>query len=227
MVDLEELKKQLEKEAFQDYEEHIDKAEVDRPDDRDLFKDNAETAEICQKVIEHDEQVKKVLAAQKENAYTVKETPSKTRTQTKVVEAEPVQSGWGSGFYGSSSSSSSSSSYGSSSYSSGYGYGYGKTQQKTREEVEREEHEKIKKEIDEVFRVAIEDAFDTSGVENKNIFELEQAELKKRRIRTQQAKNNGAYTPEQQKLKKKLKKMVYVVRAYSIIKVALKRSASQ
>ena len=93
---------------------------------------------------------------------------------------------------------------------------------KTKEDIEREEREKLKSEIDEVFKIAIEDAFDTSGVDNKNIFELEQAEQRKRRIRTQQAENNGKYTQEQKNLKKKLRKMVYFVRAYSAVKVTLK-----
>lgn len=225
-MDFEKLKEQLEKEAFREYEEHIDKTEIDRPDDSDLFKDNEETAKICQQVIEHDEQVKKVLEAQKSNAYTVKEEPSKKYRNNKthkaeVVEAEPVKSGWGSGFYGSSRSSSSSGSS-SNSYSYGGYSGYNKTTPKTKEEIEREEYEKLKNEIDEVFKIAVEDAFDTSGVENKNIFELEQAEQRKRRIRTQQAENNGEYTEEQKKLKKKLRKMVYFVRAYSAIKVTLK-----
>ena len=74
-----------------------------------------------------------------------------------------------------------------------------------------------------MFKVALEDAFDTSGIDNKNIFELEQTEARKRRIRTEQAKNNGAYTAEQKQMKKKLKKMVYFLRAYSIVKVALKK----
>lgn len=225
-MDFEKLKEQLEKEAFQEYEEHIDKTEIDRPDDSDLFKDNEETAKICQQVIEHDEQVKKVLEAQKSNAYTVKEEPSKKYRSNKahkveVVEAEPVKSGWGSGFYGSSRSSSSSGSS-SNSYSYGGYSGYNKTTPKTKEEIEREEYEKLKNEIDEVFKIAVEDAFDTSSVENKNIFELEQAEQRKRRIRTRQAENNGEYTEEQKKLKKKLRKMVYFVRAYSAIKVTLK-----
>lgn len=218
-MDFSKLKEQLEKEAFQEYEEHIDKTQVNRPDDSDLFKDNAETAKICQQVIEHDEQVKRVLEAQKANAYAAKENHkphNKKSDKVEVVEAKPVNSGWGSGFYGSSSSKSSN--------SNGYSYGsYGyNTTSKTKEDIEREEREKLKSEIDEVFKIAIEDAFDTSGVDNKNIFELEQAEQRKRRIRTQQAENNGKYTQEQKNLKKKLRKMVYFVRAYSAVKVTLK-----
>lgn len=225
MIDLESLKATLEKEAFEQYEDTIDKTVVERPDDNDLFKDNAETQKICKQVIDHDEQIKKVLEAQKNNAYTVKTEPKEYArrrfSKEPVVEAEVKTSttGWGSGFYSSSSSSSQASS------SSPYSYSYGSSfkKEKTREEIEREKQEQLKKEIDEVFKVALEDAFDTSGVDNKNIFELEQTEARKRRIRTEQAKNNGVYTAEQKQLKKKLKKMVYFLRAYSIVKVALKK----
>lgn len=222
MVDLEELSKVLEKEAFETYEETIDKTQIERPDDNDLFKDNAETQKICQQVIDHDEQIRKVLEAQRENAYTVREEerPSSRRDRVETVKAEPVRSGWGSGFYGSSSSSTS----GSSDRSYGYSSSYGRSTAKTKEELEKEKQEKFKQEIDEVFKTAVEDAFDTSGVDNKNIFELEEAEQRKRRIRTQQAKNNGAYTPEQKQLKKKLKKMIYALRAYSAVKVALRKN---
>lgn len=222
MVDLEELSKVLEKEAFETYEETIDKTQIERPADNDLFKDNAETQKICQQVIDHDEQVRKVLEAQRENAYTVREEerPSSRRDRVETVKAEPVRSGWGSGFYGSSSSSASSSS----DRSYGYNSSYGRSTAKTKEELEKENQEKLKKEIDEVFKTAIEDAFDTSGVDNKNIFELEEAEQRKRKIRTQQYKNNGEYTKEQKNLKKKLKKFVYALRAYSVIKVALKHN---
>ena len=222
MVDLEELSKVLEKEAFETYEETIDKTQIERPADNDLFKDNAETQKICQQVIDHDEQIRKVLEAQRENAYTVREEeqPSSRRDRVETVKAEPVRSGWGSGFYGSSSSSAS----GSSDRSYGYNSSYGRSTAKTKEELEKEKQEKFKQEIDEVFKTAVEDAFDTSGVDNKNIFELEEAEQRKRRIRTQQAKNNGAYTPEQKQLKKKLKKMIYALRAYSAVKVALRKN---
>lgn len=220
MVDLGELSKVLEKEAFETYEETIDKTQIERPDDNDLFKDNAETQKICQQVIEHEEQIQKVLEAQRENAYAVKEEDRQPhrpyREKVSTVEAEPVKSSWGSGYYNSSSSSSS---YGYGGYGSSY-----KSTAKTKEELEKEKQEQFKQEIDEVFKTAVEDAFDTSGVDNKNIFELEEAEQRKRRIRTQQAKNNGAYTVEQKQLKKKLKKMIYALRAYSAVKVALRKN---
>ena len=94
-MDFSKLKEQLEKEAFQEYEEHIDKTQVNRPDDSDLFKDNAETAKICQQVIEHDEQVKRVLEAQKANAYAAKENHTIQKAREKYNEALALYNQYG------------------------------------------------------------------------------------------------------------------------------------
>ena len=213
--------KQFEQMAFQDYEEKIDNTNIERPPEEELFSDNKATAAIVTKVIEHDAETERILAAQKENVYAAKssQTSSKKTFGSEVKTAEvKSDSSWGS-------NSSYKNGYSYGGYNTGYGYGYGSaSKQQTEEEKKRKEYEELQAEINKIFKEACEEAFDTDNSDIKNIFEIEEETSYKRAIHEAQAKNGGAYTKEQKKMKRKLNLMVFGLRMYSIAVVSLKNA---
>ena len=208
-----ETLKQFEQMAFQEYEEKLDNTQIEKPSDEELFSDNKATAAMATKVIEHDEETKRVLEAQKNNAYTVKTSSAKDKkSEPEVKTAEVKGSSWGSSGYGNGYS-----------YGTGYGY-YSSSKPATEEEKAKKAREEMQAEINKLFKECCEDAFSADASDIKNIFEIEESATHKRAVREAQAMNGGEYTKEQKKMKRKLNLMVFGLRVYSVMVVSLKNA---
>ena len=100
-MDLSAIKAQLEEAANADYQKTLSEANVERPSDKDLFRENAATATVVEQVIRYDAEAEKARAAHASGVYEAS-TPNKSRRSSKTVEAEVVKtttSPW-SGYYG-------------------------------------------------------------------------------------------------------------------------------
>ena len=176
-MDLSAIKAQLEEAANADYQKTLSEATIDRPSDKDLFRENVATAAVVEEVIRYDAEAEKAREANASGVYHAS-TPNKSRRSSKVVEAEVVTSsspsGWG-GYYGSRTATTT-----------------------TSESV----LEKQKKKAAEQVERAFEDAMDEALLEDDfDVFSMHAESAKTRALEASYAKSPAAKKKHRQKLK--------------------------
>lgn len=185
-MDLSAIKAQLEEAANEDYRKTLADAQVERPSDADLFKENESTAAVVEEVIRYDAEAEKARQAYASGTYHASSSTGATGYQRRsrrsdAVEAEVVEqkptSGWG--FYGSRTTTS--------------------TTTHTETQLEKEKR-KAAEQVEQMFNDTLDETLQSIDDEF-DVFSMHAQATKNRSTKASYSDNPAAYKKHQQKLK--------------------------